>query len=133
MGTATDKNTDTDTDTHMDMLLVRIIIGKVLDPERLKDILRNVPVKQNDSAWNCVCWVRDALVRVWATTAEGGQDVLGASSSCLQEWSTVRDAAMRYVEGKKAQHRFDGKERVGQFDTRRTATLDLLLGKEVVP
>ena len=37
------------------------------------------------------------------------------------------------IEEKKAQHRFVGKAREGQLDTRRAATFDLSTGKEVIP
>ncbi len=49
------------------------------------------------------------------------------------DWKIVRDTAMRYIEGKKTQHRFDGKAPKGQFDTRKPATCDLLTGKELIP
>ena len=40
---------------------------------------------------------------------------------------------MRSFEGKKTQHRSDGKAQKDQFDTRRPATFDLLTGKELTP
>lgn len=46
------------------------------------------------------------------------------------DWSTIRDTAMHYVEGKKAQHRFDGK---GNFDLSKVATWDMLERKGLVP
>lgn len=36
------------------MLLVRIMIGKVADKNRLVEILRNTPIRQGQPGWNCV-------------------------------------------------------------------------------
>lgn len=49
------------------------------------------------------------------------------------DWQIVRDTAMRYIEEKKTQHRFDGKAKKGQFDNHKPATFDLLTGKELIP
>lgn len=105
------------------MLLVRVMIGKVLDPDGLKEVMRTTQVKANDPAWNCVIWVKEALAKL------AGGKVMGTSQL---DWQTVRDAVMEYVEHKKAQHRFDGQAREGQFDSRKAATFDLLTRKEVI-
>lgn len=106
------------------MLLVRVIIGKVVDTEGLKRVMHSVQVKNNDPAWNCVVWIKDVLAKL----AEG--KVMGTSQL---DWKIVRDTAMRYIEEKKNQHRFDGKAPKGHFDTRKPATFDLLTGKELIP
>jgi len=41
-------------------LLSQTYLGDVADPDRLFDILRDVPVEQWDG-WNCVAWVETAL------------------------------------------------------------------------
>lgn len=43
------------------MLLVRIIVRKVADGNRLVEILRNTPIRQGQPGWNCVLWVKEAL------------------------------------------------------------------------
>jgi len=106
------------------MLLVRVMIGKVVDSEGLKGVMRNIQIKNNDPAWNCVIWIKEALAKL------AGGKTMGTSQL---DWQTVRDTVMTYVEDKKAQHRFDGKVPKGQFDTRRAATFDLLTGKEMTP
>lgn len=106
------------------MILARVMIGKVVDPEGLKRLMRSIQVKNNDSAWNCVAWIKDGLAKL----AEG--KVMGTSQL---KWQIVRDTVMRYVEEKKTQHRFDGKAQKGQFDTRKPATFDILTGKELIP
>lgn len=104
------------------MVLVRVIVGKVANATRLESALRSTPIKGGQPGWNCVVWVKDALEAL-----EKDGRALGTSNT---DWSTIRDTAMHYVEGKKAQHRFDGK---GNFDMSKVATWDMLERKEVVP
>ena len=82
------------------MLLTRILIGKVTDMKRLEKILRDVPIVQANPRWNCVTWVRNSL--------EALQTDGKALGSCQLDWAVVRDIAMRFTEFKKDQHRFDG-------------------------
>jgi hypothetical protein len=103
------------------MLLVRIMIGKVEKMDRLASAVRRVPIRQGETGWNCVSWVKEALE---ALTADG--KALGTS---VTEWPVVRDGAMWYIHKKKAEHRFDGK---GNFNMRLAATYDLLGGKETI-
>jgi hypothetical protein len=104
------------------MLLVRVMIGKVVDMERLERALRSVPIVQNNPEWNCVIWVRNALE---ALHVDGK-----ALGTCEIHWTTVRDTAMKYCQDKKDQHRFDGK---GDFNMRKAPTYDLLERREVIP
>ncbi|MCJ1246431.1 hypothetical protein MMC30_003638 [Trapelia coarctata] len=104
------------------MLLVRIMIGKVADVERAVSILRSVPVVQGSQTWNCVVWVKNAL--------EGLQADGKAMGTSKLEWRVVRDAAMRYCQHKRDQHRFDGTTSV---DTSKAPTYDLLEGREAIP
>ncbi|KAK5998887.1 hypothetical protein PT974_01271 [Cladobotryum mycophilum] len=104
------------------ILLVRVLVGKVKNLERLLELFRNSPLRPDVTGWNCVYWVKEAL-----ETAAKDSNVL---ASCVGNWQIVRDTAMRYVEEKKEAHRFDGQ---GQFDASQTATWDLLANKEIVP
>lgn len=90
--------------------------------ERLLQIIRSIPVRPDEPGWNCVWWVKEALQ---ALKADG--KTLGTS---VVDWETVRDVAMRYVQKKKDEHRFDGK---GNFDMQKAATFDLIEGKETIP
>ena len=103
------------------MLLVRVLIGKVANMDRLKIALRATPVVQGDQMWNCVMWVKNALE---VLQAEGG-----ALGTCELGWTTVRDAAMAYCQEKRDQHRFDGS---GNFDLSRAPTYSLLEGRETI-
>jgi hypothetical protein len=104
------------------MLLVRIMIGKVEKTDRLVNTLRKVPIKQGESGWNCVIWVKEALEALRAD-----RKALGTSST---DWQYVRDTAMWYIGKKKNEHRFDG---LANFDVKQPATYDLLEGKETIP
>lgn len=104
------------------MLLVRVMIGKVEKKERLLDVLRKTPIRQGQPHWNCVEWVREVL--------EGLRADGKALGSCVIEWDKVRDAAMGYCERKKEQHRFDGQ---GNFNTGKVPTYDLVEQTETIP
>ncbi|RYP06845.1 hypothetical protein DL764_002893 [Monosporascus ibericus] len=105
------------------MLLVRVAVGKVKDMRRLRAIFDHTPVRPGVPGWNCVGWIREAL----ETALRDGK----ALGTAVNNWDSARDAAMWYVEKKKAEHRFDG--RGGRYDPRRAATWDMLERKELFP
>ncbi len=43
------------------MLLIRVVIGKVANTNRLVGLLRNIAIKKGEPGWNCVVRVREAL------------------------------------------------------------------------
>lgn len=104
------------------MLLVRVMIAKIAKREQLVNILRSVPVKQDEAGWNCVAWVKEALEKVCAD-----REVLGTNRT---DWADLRKTAMWYIEKKKSEHRFDGQ---GDFDMRVVATYDSIDRKDSVP
>jgi len=103
------------------MLLVRIMVGKVVDSNRLIETLRNTPIRQGQPGWNCVSWVQEGLEMLKADTKALGTSVI--------EWDKVRNEAMGYCQQKKDQHRFDGQ---GNFDMRKVPTYDLMERKEII-
>ncbi|KAM4065001.1 hypothetical protein HRG_004653 [Hirsutella rhossiliensis] len=107
------------------MLLVRIVVGKIMDRDHLEQILRNVPLRTDDPDWNCVLWMEDAFQRV----LDDGQ----ALASSVRDWESVRCKAMWYVSHKKAAHRFDGKDSNIVLDPMKPATWDMLRNMEVTP
>jgi hypothetical protein len=48
------------------MLLARVMIGKVVDEARLSTTLAAVLLVQDDPAWTCRIWVRDAIAALEA-------------------------------------------------------------------
>lgn len=109
------------------MILVRVVIGKVASAERAAAVLRGVPVRDNQSGWNCVWWLREALDML---RADG--KALGSRSLSSVAWEQAGEAAMDFVRRKEREHRFDGRAAPGWFDMNRVATYDLLQGEEIV-
>ncbi|KAE8149261.1 hypothetical protein BDV25DRAFT_4511 [Aspergillus avenaceus] len=107
--------------TATSMLLVRVMIGKVEDGNRLVQTLRTTPIRQNQVGWNCVAWVREALEKLKADGRSLGTSVI--------DWETVRNESMSYCQRKKDQHRFDGH---GNFDMAKAPTYDLVERKEII-
>lgn len=103
------------------MILVRIMLAKIEQADRLRQLLRQIPIRQGEEGWNCVLWVKEALDNL-----ERSKDVIG---TCVLDWESVREAALSYCQKKKDQHRFDGK---GKFDTSQVPTYDLIQGKESI-
>ena len=75
------------------MLLVYVIIGKIEDRDRLVNVLRNNPIRQGDSGWNCVIWIKEALKGLKVDKKALGTSVI--------EWNQVQDRAMTYCQRKK--------------------------------
>lgn len=96
-------------------ILVRVIVAKIVDRDRLVGLLHSAPVVQNDPEWNCVSWVRVALETLQKDGKAVGTAVLG--------WQEVRDCAMDYAQRKKDAHRFDG---TVECDQKWPATYDVL-------
>lgn len=103
------------------MILVRLVLAKINHADRLRQLLRQIPIRQGEEGWNCVLWVKEALFNLDKSKDIVGTRVLG--------WDTVRGAALSYCQQKKNQHRFDVG---GNFDTSRVATFDLIQGKETI-
>jgi hypothetical protein len=90
----------------VDTILVRIMLAKVENTHKLAPLLRQVPVGQREEGgWNCVAWVREALLRIERSEGVVGTRVLG--------WEDVREAALSYCRQKRDQRRFDG---TGKYD-----------------
>lgn len=104
------------------MLLVRIMIGKVRSLNRLRSIFQGTPVRPEIHSWNCVEWVKEALM---AARQDGR-----ALATSVGEWQEVRDTAMWYVEHKKAAHRFDG---TVSYDAAKAVTWNMLARVELIP
>jgi hypothetical protein len=46
-------------------LLSKTYIGDIADEERLLEIIRDAPIRQDEEGWNCVSWVREVLEMMW--------------------------------------------------------------------
>jgi len=103
------------------MILVRIMVAKILNWPKLEEVVRAVPIVQNDKSWTCRIWVRNAMASL---AAEAG--VLGRS---VTDWPTIESSAKQYARKKKDQHRFDGE---GDWDMSKVPTWDLIENKETI-
>ncbi|EGY23380.1 uncharacterized protein VDAG_04818 [Verticillium dahliae VdLs.17] len=98
------------------------MVGKVKSTSRLRSIFQHTPVRPEVEGWNCVGWVKEALL---AAMQDGR-----ALEKYAGGWQEVRDTAMLYVQSKKEAHRFDG---TVYFDPAQPATWDMLSGVELIP
>ncbi|GAB7340152.1 hypothetical protein MBLNU457_6632t2 [Dothideomycetes sp. NU457] len=102
------------------MLLARVLVGKIADKDRVGEILSGVPATSNDPEWNCVIWVKEAL--------EALQQVSKAMGRSILDWQIVRDAVMDYLQKKKDQGRW---REEGGYNTKVVPTYDLLEKQEM--
>ncbi|KAG5790717.1 hypothetical protein H9Q69_010230 [Fusarium xylarioides] len=111
------------------MILVRVIVGKVRKRDQVEAILRSIPVRGQTPGWNCVHWVQEALETL-QQHQESGQRIL---ENYRLNWDTVRYWELWYVQYKEAEHRFDGQAAPGTFDMGKVPTYDLLKESEQTP
>lgn len=101
-------------------ILVRIVIAKITDEERLLSIIRAVPVVQDDPQWRCRTWVSQALGAI----ARDGACV----GTAMLDWAEIEPTAREYAATKAGTGRF-----VGGDTGLPKPTWDMLARKELVP
>ncbi|KIW93387.1 uncharacterized protein Z519_05992 [Cladophialophora bantiana CBS 173.52] len=80
--------------------LVRVAVCKVTDEERLHSILRELPIPGDDSAFNCLTWVRQAFCKLH----EDGKSVKSYLNA--DDWQAVETCARKYCKRKRDAGRF---------------------------
>ncbi|KIW22169.1 uncharacterized protein PV07_12488 [Cladophialophora immunda] len=80
--------------------LVRVAVCKVTDEERLHSILRDLPIPADDSAFNCLTWVREAFCKLH----EDGKSVKSYLNA--DDWQGVETCARKYCKRKRDAGRF---------------------------
>lgn len=114
-------------------LLCRILLGKIQrrsgNLRAVEELFTHIPIFQDDETYNCVAWVRLALVQLdlnnlvrWAWP--GGMEGPG--------WEFVQRTALNYVKSKKLQGRFEVRNGL-ELEEGRVATYDMILARETVP
>lgn len=104
-------------------IVVRVLLGDVSRIDLVDSLLEAVPVGQGSKEdFNCVSWVKDALVRLDQAEVISRGDI--------SDWESVERTALDYVNEKKQQGRFESS---WEGDTSRIATFDRALGQEVYP
>jgi hypothetical protein len=105
-------------------LLSRVIIAKILQPQKVQQILKEVPIFQSDTKegenFDCLEWVRLAVESL--RTAE----VITKSP----DWEETMNQARRYVEDEKVK----GRWRISWIGSNpeRIPTLDILTARKIV-
>lgn len=100
---------------------MRILVGEVDRIDLAERLFAEVPVVQDDADFNCVEWVRLALLRLKRDRSGGVRVVF--------DWEDIQSTALEYVDLKKKQGRFE----VGwEGDSSRVATFDMMLDREIV-
>ncbi|KAK5045604.1 hypothetical protein LTR84_008973 [Exophiala bonariae] len=75
--------------------LIRVTVAKVTDEARLQSILRSIPIRQDDTAFNCLTWVREAFVKLH-------QDGKSLKSYLKEDdWGAVESCARKYCRRKR--------------------------------
>lgn len=80
--------------------LIRIAVAKVTDQRRLQTLLRDIALREDDSAFNCLTWVREAFVKL----LDDGKSV--KSYLKPEDWSAVETCARKYCKRKRDAGRF---------------------------
>ncbi|KAK7973795.1 hypothetical protein PG989_015643 [Apiospora arundinis] len=102
-------------------LLVRVVIAKITDERRLIQLLRQVPVVQDDPEWRCRTWVAQALRAI----ERDGHCV----SSAVLDWPIIEAKAREYAAAKAAAGRYGlGKDMLAP-----KPTYNILERRETVP
>ena len=102
-------------------LLARILIAKIEDEDRLINLLRGLPVVQDDPSWRCRTWVASAL----AAIAKDGKCV----GTAELDWQKIEVLARQYVGDKTASGRYQS----GVDLSKPKPTWDMIEDKESVP
>jgi hypothetical protein len=69
-------------------LLAQILVSDIVDMERLFELLRDLPIVQDQKEWNCISWLRSAF-----TAMEDETEVVKWSSS-EHSWMSLRNSAL---------------------------------------
>ena len=114
--------------------LIRVTVCKVTDEERLQSILRILPVPEEDPAFNCLSWVRDAFYRLH-DDGKAVKSYLNAG-----DWNNVEACARKYCKRKRDAGRFqDGNATVNvngmaaDWDVKKISTFNFWENRETTP
>lgn len=82
---------------------MRIAVAKVVDTERLAAILRDVPLHQDDTSWNCLSWIKDAFLRI---VEDEQRCVKGYVEA--KDWKNIEQRTREYAKKKRGERRQAG-------------------------
>ncbi|KAJ9614332.1 hypothetical protein H2200_002468 [Cladophialophora chaetospira] len=111
--------------------LVRIALCKVTNEQRLQSILRSLPPRENDSAFNCLTWVREAFTKLHED-GKVAKTYLKAS-----DWEHVEACTRKYCKRKRDAGRFqesndmaDNNGAVPAWDVKKISTFNFWENRE---
>lgn len=81
-------------------VLVRVTVAKVVDEARLRALLRDIPLREDDSAYTCHSWVREAFIKLLSDS----KSVKSYLKS--DDWNAVEACARKYCKRKRDAGRF---------------------------
>jgi len=102
--------------------LIRVAVCKVRDEERLQFILRNIRVPEDDTAFNCLTWVREAFCQIH----DDGKSVKTYLNS--DDWINVETCARKFCKRKRDAGRFQEDANINggavDWDVRKISTFN---------
>lgn len=102
-----------------DRILVRVLLAEFIQDKTLEKLFAEAPVVQEDTNFNCITWVRQALLRMKE-----------AGIIRIEDWESIQRTALEYVHKKKQQGRFEAS---WEGNCSGVATFDLISGVEIFP
>jgi hypothetical protein len=102
-----------------DRILVRVLLAEFTQEKALEHFFAEVPVVQGDTKFNCITWVRQALLRLKE-----------AKITRMGDWDSIQRTALDYVQKKKQQGRFEAS---WEGNSSGVATFDMISGVEITP
>jgi hypothetical protein len=108
--------------------LVRVTVAKVTDEARLQSILRAIQVREDDTAFNCLTWVREAFLKLHQD-AKSIKTYLNAD-----DWNAVETCARKYCKRKRDIGRWQ-EDRVprGLWNVEKISTFNFWENRETTP
>ena len=113
-------------------LLARVLIAKVADEARLRQIIRSTPLS-SDPAFRCRDWAANVMARLLHQDSEQRR-VKGRAALCalatrpMPRWEDVERTALAYVGRKEA----EGRYRISELAPCLKPTWDMLTDKELI-
>ncbi|KAK7897126.1 hypothetical protein LTR67_005015 [Exophiala xenobiotica] len=109
--------------------LIRVTVAKVTDEYRLQSLLRHIALREDDSAFNCLTWAREAFVKV----LEDNKSV--KSYLKPEDWSAVETCARKYCKRKRDAGRFQEEPNRGvhQWNDKQISTFNFWENRETTP
>lgn len=105
------------TSTVAQTVLIRVTVGKVVDEARLKALIRDIPIPEDDPTFTCRTWVRNVYVKLIEDNSRCVKSYLSD-----EDWRGIEMCARKYCKRKRDQRRFTNLE--GSWDPEKIPTFN---------